>query len=237
MTEWYWSASEVAFLQENAADMTAKEIAKALGSEAFVIRRKAAHLGLELKRENALPNTKPYGWTEERIARMKSLYLNDGLSCSQIAKQLGGVTRNAVIGKIYRLGIERPPPSRPKAAPRPTTVAARVAAVTRPRQRSGPPRLTVVSDARLPEPEVLPPADVRTVPLMELNSRVQCGWSVGDEWCAEPKTPGGHFCTTHKRIGVVREIKRPPSQTVVARTRSSGKASGLALRIWDGETW
>ena len=44
------------------------------------------------------------GWTDERVALLKKLWL-EGLSASQIAKQLGGVTRNAVIGKVHRLGL------------------------------------------------------------------------------------------------------------------------------------
>jgi GcrA cell cycle regulator len=43
-------------------------------------------------------------WTDERVSTLKKLWL-DGLSASQIAKQLGGVTRNAVIGKVHRLGL------------------------------------------------------------------------------------------------------------------------------------
>lgn len=43
-------------------------------------------------------------WTDERVTALKKLWL-DGLSASQIAKQLGGVTRNAVIGKVHRLGL------------------------------------------------------------------------------------------------------------------------------------
>ena len=39
------------------------------------------------------------GWTDERVSTLKKLWL-EGLSASQIAKQLGGVTRNAVIGKV-----------------------------------------------------------------------------------------------------------------------------------------
>ncbi|MDO8902062.1 MAG: GcrA family cell cycle regulator, partial [Phenylobacterium sp.] len=39
------------------------------------------------------------GWTDERVETLKKLW-QDGLSASQIAKQLGGVTRNAVIGKV-----------------------------------------------------------------------------------------------------------------------------------------
>ncbi len=43
-------------------------------------------------------------WTEERVEILKKLWA-EGKSASQIAKELGGVTRNAVIGKIHRLGL------------------------------------------------------------------------------------------------------------------------------------
>ncbi len=46
------------------------------------------------------------GWTEARIAELKRLHFQ-GYSASQIAKHLGGATRNAVIGKINRLGLLR----------------------------------------------------------------------------------------------------------------------------------
>src|ERR1700691_664842 len=53
------------------------------------------------------------GWTDERVELLKKLWL-EGLSASQIAKQLGGVTRNAVIGKVHRLGLSgRATPSQP----------------------------------------------------------------------------------------------------------------------------
>ena len=51
-------------------------------------------------------------WTEERIALLRS-YLDAGKTCSQIADEIG-VSRNAVIGKIHRLGLA---PGRPAAAP------------------------------------------------------------------------------------------------------------------------
>lgn len=44
-------------------------------------------------------------WTADRIERLKKLYAA-GMTGSQIAADLGGVTRNAVIGKIHRLGLE-----------------------------------------------------------------------------------------------------------------------------------
>ena len=52
-------------------------------------------------------------WSGERVSALKKLWL-DGLSASQIASQLGGVTRNAVLGKIHRLGLsERAVTSKP----------------------------------------------------------------------------------------------------------------------------
>ena len=44
-------------------------------------------------------------WTNERVEELKNLW-SEGLSASQIAKRLGDVTRNAVIGKVHRLGLE-----------------------------------------------------------------------------------------------------------------------------------
>ena len=43
-------------------------------------------------------------WTEERIRQLRELW-SEGQSASKIAEKLGGVTRNAVIGKIHRLGL------------------------------------------------------------------------------------------------------------------------------------
>ena len=51
-------------------------------------------------------------WTDERIDRLKAMWA-DGSTASQIAEDLGGVSRNAVIGKAHRLGLEsRPSPVR-----------------------------------------------------------------------------------------------------------------------------
>jgi GcrA cell cycle regulator len=71
-------------------------------------------------------------WTEERIERLKKMW-HDGATASQIADELGGVSRNAVIGKAHRLGLEqRPSPVKPgdekehkKPAAAPAPVAAK----------------------------------------------------------------------------------------------------------------
>ena len=70
-------------------------------------------------------------WNDERVELLKKLW-SDGLSASQIAGRLGGVTRNAVIGKAHRLGLksrpspvkanegEAKPAPKPKAKPAPS---------------------------------------------------------------------------------------------------------------------
>jgi GcrA cell cycle regulator len=70
-------------------------------------------------------------WTEERIERLKKMW-HDGATASQIADELGGVSRNAVIGKAHRLGLEqRPSPVKPgeeKEAKKPAAAAPAAAA-------------------------------------------------------------------------------------------------------------
>ena len=68
-------------------------------------------------------------WTDERVDKLKELW-GEGMSASQIAKVLGGVTRNAVIGKVHRLGLSNRGPAAPgddakpaEAAPKPKAAA------------------------------------------------------------------------------------------------------------------
>ena len=63
-------------------------------------------------------------WTDERIDQLKQMW-QQGMTASQIAEQLGGVSRNAVIGKAHRLGLQaRPSPVSQREAPAPAPVAA-----------------------------------------------------------------------------------------------------------------
>ncbi|MEP0671621.1 MAG: GcrA family cell cycle regulator, partial [Sulfitobacter pontiacus] len=56
-------------------------------------------------------------WTDDRVEILKKMW-GEGQSASQIAKELGGVTRNAVIGKVHRLGLSnRTATAAPAAAP------------------------------------------------------------------------------------------------------------------------
>src|SRR5947209_6669412 len=57
-------------------------------------------------------------WSDDRVEQLKKLW-EGGLSASQIAAELGNVTRNAVIGKVHRLGLSGRAKSPSSAAPRP----------------------------------------------------------------------------------------------------------------------
>jgi GcrA cell cycle regulator len=101
-------------------------------------------------------------WTDERIERLKKMW-HDGSTASQIADELGGVSRNAVIGKAHRLGLEqRPSPVKPgeevkKAAPAaPAATAAPAAPKAAPRaeppKAAEPARAAAPPAARPPQP-------------------------------------------------------------------------------------
>lgn len=70
-------------------------------------------------------------WTDERVETLKKMWA-EGQSASQIAKELGGVTRNAVIGKVHRLGLSNRagglPADEEEAAPPPPADEAQAAA-------------------------------------------------------------------------------------------------------------
>jgi len=80
-------------------------------------------------------------WTDERIATLTKMW-EGGATASQIADELGGVSRNAVIGKAHRLGLKsRPSPvkaNEPKPAPARKEPDARPVARAAPAPRSGP---------------------------------------------------------------------------------------------------
>ena len=97
-------------------------------------------------------------WTDERIATLKKMW-EGGATASQIADELGGVSRNAVIGKAHRLGLKaRPSPVKPneekpepKKAAAPAPAAAPKPAIKRP-----------APAPRAAEPEARPPLQTET---------------------------------------------------------------------------
>ena len=99
-------------------------------------------------------------WTDERIDRLKELW-TQGMTASQIADELGGVSRNAVIGKAHRLGLQsRPSPVKANdpaaAAPAPAPVEEPAAASPPAAEPAAPEPVAAVEAAPSPEPEPAP---------------------------------------------------------------------------------
>ncbi len=80
-------------------------------------------------------------WTDERVETLKRMWA-EGQSASQIAKELGGVTRNAVIGKVHRLGLSKPRrrQGRRRDCPAPAVKLETAARASSPPRRSSLPR-------------------------------------------------------------------------------------------------
>src|SRR5271166_3102883 len=148
-------------------------------------------------------------WTDERVELLKKLW-SDGLSASQIAAELGGITRNAVIGKVHRLGLSG---------------RAKAPSSTAPRQRKQRPpghafrtmRATMRGNAALaqalpsyePEPEPEPVENIIPIgqrcTILELTD-AKCHWPIGDPAQADFFFCGGKsvgtlpYCGYHARV-------------------------------------
>jgi len=143
-------------------------------------------------------------WTEDRILRLTALWL-EGRTAAAIACDLGrGVSRCAVLGKVYRLGLARGPEARRArpAAPLRATVRQAVVAL-RPAARS--PGAVKARSAVAPSAEMIaaPPDPTATI----LSVRVgQCRWPYGYSGeagfglCGRPVARGA-FCAAHAAVG------------------------------------
>ena len=156
------------------------------------------------------------GWTEDRVGALKKLWL-EGQSASQIAKQLGGgVTRNAVIGKVHRLGLSgRATPSQPARTATTTFRPARTR-TTPPAQPSAPRRIEAAQPAPRPVVVAQPLAAVAELPgtatVMTLGAHM-CKWPIGDPSSTEFSFCGrraseGVYCVEHARVAYQPQIKR-----------------------------
>jgi GcrA cell cycle regulator len=150
-------------------------------------------------------------WTDERVEKLKKLW-SEGLSASQIAAQLGGVSRNAVIGKVHRLSLpgrakagggsvatnRAAAPKRATSAPRAPNFASRVVTKTVARPVGSTALKEEVEVEAYEEMEFRPASNVvvpisRRLGLTELTERT-CKWPVGD-----PLKDDFHFCGCEAR--------------------------------------
>lgn len=166
-------------------------------------------------------------WPPDRVALLTRLWCAEDLSASQIGRQLG-VTRNAVLGKVHRLGIgkDRPAPVRPAAAaprvPRPPRRKAVKPQAPMAGDRSAASRRNLAApwdaDAPLASPDAEPADDLPGLVdrLEELRPHA-CHWPCGD-----PKADDFAFCGRPARAG-------PYCSAHAARAFRPGAASAAAL--------
>jgi len=155
-------------------------------------------------------------WTDDRVEILKKMW-GDGQSASVIAKELGGVTRNAVIGKVHRLGLSNRSGGGTKASSKGKTAAKTAASPKTATKKAAPKKAAAKTETGakpkpirkpiIPAGQPLPPqpsaneispealASVREVEkgaeklhLMELTERT-CKWPIGD-----PATEEFWFC-------------------------------------------
>jgi len=164
-------------------------------------------------------------WTDERVEKLKKLW-SEGLSASQIAAQLGGVSRNAVIGKVHRLSL----PGRAKAGGTTASRSQKRATVpthagqSRPQATSFAPR-TITRTVTRPSGATMLKEDIevdimevmetssnnvvvpifKRVPLIRLTERT-CKWPIGDPlkedfcFCGNDSPDSSPYCGFHQKL-------------------------------------
>ena len=140
-------------------------------------------------------------WTEERVEQLKTLWA-EGLSAAQIANKMGGVTRNAVIGKVHRLGLSgRATPAKPQRG------------CTKSYESSEAEPKTRISDPEdykpiIPEPDFMAPKllDSGTHATVANIKNNMCKWPIGDpakddfHFCGQGTPTGKSYCAYHARL-------------------------------------
>ncbi len=159
-------------------------------------------------------------WNDERVEQLKKLW-QDGLSASQIATEMGSITRNAVIGKVHRLGLAgraksaaSPAQRARKAAPRVRTTmigGSRGNIALAPRMHAD---MEPLQEARIiPFAQIIPIPESRRVAIADLRESV-CKWPLGDPlqadfaYCGNDSDSGHPYCQYHSSIAYQPADKR-----------------------------
>ena len=119
------------------------------------------------------------GWTDEQIEELKSLW-GEGLTTGDIGKRLG-VSKNAVVGKAHRLGLQG---------------------------RPSPIRRGQEQEIEVADPKPRKRQSKKTHPTVDLSAHT-CRWPIGDprdpdfHFCGKPCVPGKPYCAEHVCIAYV----------------------------------
>ena len=138
-------------------------------------------------------------WSPAREQRLRDM-IATGLSPREIANAFGDTTRNAIIGKITRLGLStpnNPAPKQPKPQQRSVNWARPKKTARRP--QSLPPPIDV---SAMLEGETETQSNTHH-PTLEERRSDQCCWPINDRsptrFCGQPKILGSSYCATHKK--------------------------------------
>jgi GcrA cell cycle regulator len=149
-------------------------------------------------------------WTDERVELLKKLW-SEGLSASQIAGRIGGVSRNAVIGKVHRLGLSGRATTTRMKSHRPRPRMAQTATKRPQKARFAQVGNPAVRALYQPDAEPYVPAQEELVIPQKERKSIQtlgecnCRWPIGDpqhsdfHFCGKTKVAGLPYCEFHAR--------------------------------------
>ena len=169
---------------------TATEIARIVGCSAEYAQTVARANGVTLTVKRAPPHNPNGIWTEERVQALRQLYEIEGLSTGLVAERMG-LSRNAVIGKVSRLGL-----AKNHAPGKPSISKPRVINTGNGGQKSAAPRIN--PDFDLPPPA---PTDVARKTFQQLEYG-DCRFPIDMPsgrfgFCADESIPGSPYCSHH----------------------------------------
>ena len=141
-----------------------------------------------------------FDWSPQNIAILKKLWNEDSMSAERISKEMGGITRNSVIGKAHRLGLK---PKKKRVYPR----VASILSAKKAKSNFVKPLLSSIPAPVIPMQPLTPPSGA-LIPFMKINYRT-CRSVEGHEmigihrmalYCSNPKEPEEAFCPYHQSI-------------------------------------
>ena len=176
-------------------------------------------------------------WDDERTALLVKLWSVDKLSASQCAGAIGGgLTRNAIIGKVHRLGLEKRRTVKAASAKGGNGSAGKYRGVVAAARKARAAKVRPPKQDRIkpPPPEVFTPeagdlavgawnALPGTTPVtLELLARDGCRWPIGDDapflFCGCKAAAGSSYCATHKHRS--QGVGTPSEQSAVKSAKS-----------------
>lgn len=147
-------------------------------------------------------------WNDERVELLKKFWA-EGLSASQIASKMGGVTRNAVIGKVHRLGLSgRATPAKPQRGCDADFEVEEQAVASHARTEIE----ALIVEPEFSAPAVLSSGDMATVATLKGN---MCKWPIGDpakedfHFCGQSAPTGKPYCGYHAQMAFQPAQRRP----------------------------